>query len=173
MRGDESSLNLENFLVHFPEKELMMVIWGYEKWLTIHQHRVRSEDAVITVNAGFLQANSMLDSHLGLKRGEFKLVKMIKLWCSPFGREKPLKEVLLTTLVSKATGTPSEVCHNCSCVKLCFHHILRWRETQCCWVVNWIVTLCVGVAYYSFTSWCLLAIVHASLSSSFTFFFFL
>lgn len=30
MRGDERPMKLENFLVHFSEKELMMVIWGYK-----------------------------------------------------------------------------------------------------------------------------------------------
>lgn len=31
MRGDERPLKLEDFLVHFPEKELIMVIWDYKK----------------------------------------------------------------------------------------------------------------------------------------------
>lgn len=173
MRGDERPLKLENFLVHFPEKELMMVIWGYEKWLTIHQHRVRSEDPIITVNAGFLQANIMIDYHLRLKRGEFKLVKMVMFWCSPFKREKPLKEVLLTTLVSKSSATPSQVCHNCFCVKLAciFHHILQWRETHYCWLVKCMVILCMGVGYYLFTSWCPLTIAHTSYAAPLTFFF--
>lgn len=88
--------------MHFPEKALMTVIWGYTKSLTIHPHWVRSEGPSITVKAGFLQANIMIDCHLGLRQGEFKLVKMRKLWWSPFKREKPLREALLTIFASKA-----------------------------------------------------------------------
>lgn len=105
MRGDESPLKLENFLVHFPQKELKMVIWGYRKWPTIHQHRIRSEDPIITVKAGFLWANIMIDDHLGLKQGQLKLVKMTGLWCGPF-RVVPLKEALLTIFVRKAPRDP-------------------------------------------------------------------
>lgn len=103
MRGEESLLKLDNFLVHFPQKELKKVIWGYKKkWPAIHQHRVRSEDPVMTVKAGFLRAN-MMDNHLGLKQGQLKLVKMTGLWYGPF-RAVPLKEALLTTFVRKAPG---------------------------------------------------------------------
>lgn len=174
MRGDERPLKLENFLVHFPEKELMMVIWGYEKWLTIHQHRVRSEDPIITVNAGFLQANIMIDYHLGLKRGEFKLVKMIVLWCSPFKREKPLKEVLLTTLVSKASATLSQFCHNCSCVKLYVSPRRLVKGNPALPTGEMYGGLLYGGpgGYYPFTSWCHLTIAHTSLCCSCNFFFF-
>lgn len=104
-RRDERPLKLGNFLVHFPEKALMMVIQGYTKSLTIHQHRERSEGPILMVKAGFLQANVMIDYHLGLKwkQGEFKLLKMRKLWWSPFKRKKPLKEGSpFTIFVSKA-----------------------------------------------------------------------
>ena len=46
----------------------------------------------------------MIDDHLGLKWGEFKLAERMKLRGSPFKREKALKEALLTTLVCKAPG---------------------------------------------------------------------
>lgn len=45
----------------------------------------------------------MIDYHLSLKRGEFKLLKMRTLWGSLLEREKSLKEALLTTFVCKAT----------------------------------------------------------------------
>lgn len=48
-RRDERPLKLGNFLVHFPEKALMMVIQGYTKSLTIHQHRERSEGPILMV----------------------------------------------------------------------------------------------------------------------------
>lgn len=104
-RRDERPLKLGNFLVHFPDKALMVVIQGYSKSLATYQHQERSEGPVLTVKAGFLQANVMTDYQLGLKwkRGEFKLLKMRKLWWGPFKREKPLKERSpFTVFVSKA-----------------------------------------------------------------------
>lgn len=57
----------------------------------------------MTVKAGFLRANIMMDNHLGLKQDQLKLVKMTGLWYGPF-RAVPLKEALLTTFVRKAPG---------------------------------------------------------------------
>ena len=108
---------------------------GYTKSPTIHQHRERSEGPILTVKAGFLQANVMIDYHLDLKwkQGKFKLLKMRKLWWSPFKREKPLKEGSpFTIFVSKAgsdsLGSLSQLLLQ---EKLYYCHILQWKQNQC------------------------------------------
>lgn len=83
-------------------------------------------------------SNVRIDYHLGLKwkQGEFKLLKMRKLWWSPFKREKPLKEGSpFTIFVSKAgsdsLGSLSQLLLQ---EKLYFCHILQWKQNQCCWL---------------------------------------
>lgn len=108
-RRDERPLKLGNFLVHFPEKALMMVIQGYTKSPTVHQHRERSEGPILTVKAGFL--HQMLGLTITWALSESKASLSSWKWESSDGapsRERNLwrKEALLPFLSVRPEATP-------------------------------------------------------------------